>query len=46
MYWDYDRLSTSGQNTLDEIATLVGLETKQEETKRKGRLHDLQTNDS
>ena len=28
MYWDYDRLSRSGQDTLDEIATLVGLEDK------------------
>ena len=28
MYWDYDRLSRSGQDTLDEIAKLVGLEDK------------------
>ena len=28
MYWDYDRFSRSGQDTLDEIATLVGLEDK------------------
>ena len=26
MYWDYDRLSRSGQDTLDDIAKLVGLE--------------------
>jgi len=36
MYWDYDRLSRSGQETLDEIATLVGLETEEEEAQRKG----------
>ena len=36
MYWDYDRLSRSGQETLDEIADLVGLETQEEEAQRKG----------
>lgn len=25
MYWDWDRLSRSGQNTLDKIADLVGV---------------------
>tara|TARA_B100000497_G_C7569511_1_gene343217 strand:- start:164 stop:298 length:135 start_codon:yes stop_codon:yes gene_type:complete len=25
MYWDYDRLSSSGQETLDKLAKLVGL---------------------
>ena len=25
MYWDFDRLSTSGQNTLEKIAKLVGV---------------------
>ena len=28
MYWDYDRLSRSGQDTLDDIAKLVGFEDK------------------
>ena len=36
MYWDYDRLSRSGQETLDQIANLVGLETQEEEAERKG----------
>ena len=36
MYWDYDRLSRSGQETLDQIADLVGLETQEEEAERKG----------
>mgnify|MGYP003121855262 CR=1 FL=1 len=36
MYWDYDRLSRSGQETLDEMADLVGLETQEEEAQRKG----------
>jgi hypothetical protein len=26
MYWDWDRLSRSGQDTLDEIANLIGLQ--------------------
>lgn len=25
MYWDWDRLSRSGQDTLDKIANLVGV---------------------
>ena len=30
MYWDYDRLSRSGQDTLDKIAKKLGLEDKEE----------------
>jgi len=30
MYWEYSRLSSSGKKTLDDIATLVGVETHQE----------------
>ena len=30
MYWDFDRLSTSGQNTLEKIAKLVGVPTEEE----------------
>ena len=30
MYWEYSRLSSSGQKTLDDIATLVGVETQAE----------------
>ena len=26
MYWDWQRLSRSGQDTLDEIAELIGLQ--------------------
>ena len=26
MYWDWDRLSRSGQDTLDKIANIVGVE--------------------
>jgi len=25
MYWDYDRMSSSGQETLDKLADVVGL---------------------
>ena len=27
MYWEYDRMSSSGQETLDKIADLVGVPT-------------------
>ena len=30
MYWDYDRLSRSGQDTLDKIAKKLGLPTEEE----------------
>ena len=28
MYWEYDRISSSGQKTLDKIAKLVGVATE------------------
>ena len=30
MYWEYDRVSSSGQKTLDKIAKLVGVATEAE----------------
>ena len=30
MYWEYDRVSSSGQKTLDKIAKLVGVPTEAE----------------
>ena len=30
LYWDYDRLSTSGQKTLDTLAELYGVATEEE----------------
>ena len=30
MYWDFDRLSTDGQNTLEKLAKLVGVPTEEE----------------
>ena len=27
LYWDYDRMSSSGQETLDKMAKLLGLPT-------------------
>ena len=30
MYWEYDRMSSSGQKTLDKIANLVGVPTESE----------------
>ena len=32
MYWDYDRMSSSGQETLDKIADILGLPTENEVT--------------
>jgi len=31
MYWDYDRMSSSGQETLDKLADAVGLPKEGEE---------------
>ena len=30
LYWDFDRMSSSGQETLEELATLVGVPTEAE----------------
>ena len=30
LYWDYDRMSSSGQETLDKIADLLGIPTESE----------------
>jgi len=30
MFWEYDRLSSSGQETLDKIADLLGIPTESE----------------
>ena len=30
MYWEYDRMSSSGKETLDKIADLVGVPTESE----------------
>jgi hypothetical protein len=30
LYWDYDRLSSSGQETLDTLAELYGVPTEEE----------------
>ena len=30
LYWDLDRLTSSGQETLEELATLVGVPTEEE----------------
>ncbi len=34
MYWDYDRLSSSGQETLDKIANKLGLENNDDLNKK------------
>ena len=30
LYWEFDRMSSSGQETLEELATLVGVPTEEE----------------
>jgi|TARA_B100001248_G_scaffold250949_1_gene225569 hypothetical protein len=30
LYWEYDRMSSSGQKTLDNLAKLIGVPTEEE----------------
>ena len=30
LYWDYDRMSSSGQETLDKLCKVLGIETESE----------------
>ena len=38
MYWEYDRMSSSGQETLDKIAKKDGVETNQELEQRLSKM--------
>ena len=38
MYWEYDRMSSSGQETLDKIAKKIGVETNQELEQRLSKM--------
>ena len=38
LYWEYDRMSSSGQSTLDSLAKLYGVETNQELEKRLSKM--------
>ena len=38
MYWEYDRMSSSGQETLDKIAKKIGVETNQELDQRLSKM--------
>jgi len=43
MYWDWDRMSSSGQETLDKIADKLGLETSKEvEAKVQKQIENLE----
>ena len=43
MYWDWDRMSSSGQETLDKIADRLGLETSKEvEAKVQKQIENLE----
>lgn len=39
LYWEYDRMSSSGQKSLDELATLVGVPTEKDIQKRLKQYH-------
>lgn len=39
LYWEYDRMSSYGQNSLDELATLVGVPTEADIQNRLKRYH-------
>jgi predicted HTH domain antitoxin len=38
LYWEYDRMSSSGQDTLDKLAKLYGVETNQELEERLSKM--------
>ena len=38
LYWEYDRMSSSGQDTLDKLAKLYGIETNQELEQRLSKM--------
>jgi hypothetical protein len=38
LYWEYDRMSSSGQFTLDSLAKLYGIETNQELEQRLSKM--------
>ena len=38
LYWEYDRMSSSGQETLDKLATLYNIETNQELEERLSKM--------
>jgi len=38
LYWEYDRMSSSGQETLDKLASLYGIETNQELEERLSKM--------
>ena len=39
LYWEYDRMSSSGQKSLNELATLVGVPTERDIQKRLKQYH-------
>ena len=38
LYWEYDRMSSSGQETLDKLAKLHGIETNKELEQRLSKM--------
>ena len=45
MYWEYDRMSSSGKETLDKIADLVGVPTESEMPTVKAIMNEEIAND-
>ena len=46
LYWEYDRMSSSGQETLDKLATLYNIETNQELEERLSKMSKEEMNQS
>ena len=40
LYWEYDRMSSSGQETLDKLATLYGIETNTQLEERLAKMSE------
>jgi len=40
LFWEYDRMSSSGQSTLDSLAKLYGIETNQELEERLSKMSE------
>ena len=40
LFWEYDRMSSSGQETLDKLATLYGIETNAQLEERLAKMSE------
>ena len=44
LYWDYDRMSSSGQETLDKLAKVLNIPTQEEQDKLLARMSEEEIN--